>query len=54
MIVEFASKWEVFYHEMLDISNTFQKFTIPKLGARKCDLDHELNGNYSFNNNKYF
>ena len=50
--VNYVSKWEVVYREILAISNAFRDLTKSKLGNRECELHHELYGNYSDNFNK--
>ena len=40
------SEWEVVYHEILAISNTFGRLTNSTLGANESELHHELDGNY--------
>ena len=40
------SEWEVVYHEILAISNTFRRLTSSTLGGNESELHHELDGNY--------
>ena len=39
-----VSKWEVVYHEILGISNTFRRLTNFTLGASESELHRELDG----------
>lgn len=43
---DFVSEWEVDYHEVLDISNTFRNLTRSRIGEKECKFHHKLNGNY--------
>ena len=42
-----VAEWEVVYHEILAISNTFRRLTNSTLGASESQLHHELDGNYA-------
>ena len=43
--IEFVSEWEVVYHEVLAITNTFRNLTKSKTGEHEYELHHELSGN---------
>ena len=45
--ISYVSEWEVVYHEILAISNTFGRLTNSTLGASESELHHELDGNYA-------
>ena len=45
--ISYVSEWEVVYHEILAISNTFRRLTNSALGASESELHHELDGNYA-------
>ena len=42
-----VSEWEVVYHEILAISNTFRRLTNSTPGTSESELHHELDGNYA-------
>ena len=42
-----VAEWEVVYHKILAISNTFRRLTNSTLGASESQLHHELDGNYA-------
>ena len=45
--ISYVSEWEVVYHEILAISNTFRRLANSTLGASESELHHELDGNYA-------
>ena len=45
--ISYLSEWEVGYHELLAISNTFRRPTNSTLGASESELHHKLDGNYA-------
>ena len=45
--ISYVSEWDVVYHEILAISNTFRRLTNSTLGASESELHHELDGNYA-------
>ena len=54
----YVTKWEIVYHEILAISNTFRGLTHANLGSNETNVHQELNKNFckSFNtdvNNVY-
>ena len=45
--ISYVSEWEVVYHEILAISNTFRRLTNSTLGVSESELHHELDGKYA-------
>ena len=44
---DYVSEWEMCYHEVLAISNTFCTLISSNATAREHDLHHELGGNFA-------
>ena len=43
----YVFEWEVVYHEIIAISNTFRRLTNSTLGVSESELHHDLYGNYA-------
>ena len=43
---EYITKWEIVYHEILAISNTFRDLTHPKLGSNETNVHYKLDKNF--------
>ena len=45
--IKYVTEWEMIYHEVTSISNTFRDLTKVNVGNREYDFHHELTGSYS-------
>ena len=43
---EYVTKWEIFYHEILSITNAFRETTNSNLGSRETEIHHELDKHF--------
>ena len=40
--LEYVTKWEIVYHEILSITNAFREMANTNLGSRETEVHHEL------------